>query len=261
MKIVPLLFCALTIFSLSSLPAQAAEEKKFPETEWNANYLNFIDRDKIAKKQSLLNDPPAEGSADFKREIDYLEVVTTARSKKQEELFREIGNDPVLHFVKTLGFDDPKFENVKRLFYNTLVQLNPRVLEEKWRYQRQRPYQASDRVKLLGEKAITASYPSLYAAQASTIAHIMTDLYPQYDYIWAGWAKEISKLYEVAGLQFPTDTDGGRIISLLVYERYKKTIEFKSDFLNADIELLDYEIDIKAFEEKFGTFNLPKSFP
>ncbi len=241
--------------------SEEVDPDKFPMAEWNPAYVGYINKNKVKSTESLINPPPEKNSADYKRELSYLEELTKNRTTRQEELFLSIGHDPVLHFVEALGFENPRFKNVKALFYNALVELNPRILEEKWRYQRARPYQVDSKVELWADKAFTASYPSLYSAQSWMVAHIMTDLYPEYDYVWAGWAKEVSKLYEVVGLQFPTDTDAGRIISLLVYERYKKTIEFQSDFLNADIELLDYEIDIDEFEKKYGTFNLPKAFP
>lgn len=252
------LFLLTATFSVSAF----ATSTEFREEDWDPVILMmFQPEQRQDVEKTLISPPPEVGSEKAKKELEHLRVLVKSRTDEQEKRFKEIEKDPFLHLFNTVGLLEDEFIQTRLLIYSTLHTLNKKLYEEKWRYQRLRPTQIDVEIDSLKPLPGSSSYPAERAAQARVVAHVLTDIMPEYERVWQGWANDVGKLYEVAGLQFRSDTEAGQELADDYYSIFKQDLNFQNSVLNAEIELINFEPNIRALNKKFDVTKLPKSFP
>ncbi len=261
-------FLIIICFVFFSSPVLASEEgavsvpfEKFRAQDWSPRILMKYAPDQNQDNRSILFSPYPYHSLEQAQEVEYVKTVTKARTDQQEKTFEAMNDDPLEHLLSLLDIDDENFIETRLLLISGLEALNKKIWEEKWRYQRLRPTQFDARIDSLRSLPESASYPAEKAAQARMVAHILAEVFPDHDYVWMGWADQVGKLYEIAGLQFPTDTKAGQDLADHYYKWFSGDIEFKNLVLNSNIEMIDFTPNVQAVEALFGTMEKPKKFP
>ena len=257
LKISILSLCALG-FLVSPL---LADNHNFRKDDWDPVITMMFKPEKKQDQKSLISPPPTQSREEFEKELEHLRVLVKSRTLQQEQRFEEIDADPFLHLFDEIGLNNDDFIQTRMLFYNALHTINNKVYEEKWRYQRQRPTQIDPMIDSLKPLPGSASYPAERAAQARIVAHVLTDIMPEYELVWQNWSNEVAKLYEVAGLQFRSDTEAGQELADKYYEVFSDDLNFQNSVLNAEIELVNFEPKVDTMIKEFGKKALPKSFP
>lgn len=233
----------------------------FRPQDWDQRILMKYDPEARQSNKSMLLPPFDPNSEEQQNEIEYIRTITKARTATQEKQFKDMKDDPVSHLLTLLGLDDEELIETRLLLASGLETLNKKIWEEKWRYQRLRPTQFDPFINSLKPLPGSASYPAEKAAQAKMAAYILTDLYPDHDYIWMGWAEFVGKQYELAGLQFPSDTHAGYDLAERYYIDLKGDIEYKNMILNSNIELINKAPKIKKLVKEIGPITPPSTFP
>lgn len=243
--------------------------KEFRAADWDPTILMLFEPEKRQDEPTMLEAPMPITDKAFETELDHVRVLVKARTKAQEEEFNALKKDPLEHLFKKIGFGEEEFIETKLLFYNALYSLNKKVWEEKWRYQRPRPTQLDPTIESLTALPQSASYPAERAAQAQMIALILTDIMPDFEDEWFAWADQVGTLYEVAGLQFRSDTKAGQKLATKYYNLFQSDLNYQNSILNAQIELINFTPKIGAQDsddEEGETLmpdeaDLPASFP
>ncbi len=268
---ISIFLCAFVVFPHFSVAEDSMQEtseaeisvpfEQFRAQDWEPRILLKYDPEAQQDNKSVLLPPFAPHSDEQMNEIEYIRTITKARTDKQEAQFKAMQDDPVRQLLNILGLDGEELIETRLLLFSGLEALNKKIWEEKWRYQRLRPTQFDPFIKSLKPLPGSASYPAEKASQAKMAAFILTDLFPDHDYIWMGWAEYVGKQYELAGLQFPSDTRAGYDLAERYYIDLKSDIDYQNLILNSNIELLNKAPNIKKLTKEIGEITPPKSFP
>lgn len=253
--------CLLLLIDVFVTPTYAKDATHFPKDQWLEILVFLFEPELGLDKEPRVPPPPPFESAEGKKEIEYVKVMTSSRTDEQTARYKDIEGDPFQTLCNLIGMNAQSFPFTQVMLYQGMNAVNRALYEEKWRYQRARPAQVIDDLDVIGSHWGTASYPADQAAQARMAALLLTDLFPTHDYVWSAWAEEVGRLNEVAGVQFPSDTRMAHQLAMDVYAEFKQSKIYADGMLEAEIELINFEPNIDALQEKWGPFEAPQSFP
>lgn len=193
--------------------------------------------------KTLLAPPPPPDSDQQKQEIELMLKLQAQRSP--EEAQRVMAEAKFTPFV---------FSGVLGSWFNPddlprtadfLVKVNKEAGEvcsaAKLVFQRHRPYKQDSRIHPCVENEKTFSYPSSHSTRATTLALVLSAMFPEHKDALMARAKLIGDDRVVAGQHFPTDVAAGRVLAQAIFNKMSQDPDFKSDFETAKAECLAKE--------------------
>ena len=160
------------------------------------------------------------------------------RSRRKEDFEREARLD-VSDFTKPLGIDGiVGFEQTERLFLSILTACEYVGLIYKAKFNRTRPNEIEPRLRLMLPNPANQAYPSNHSFQCHSIAFAFNAILPEHCATeeLSRIALKVAENREWAGLQYPSDTNGGRALA----QRFQPYLRdaFMANYLAAQREWL-----------------------
>jgi len=194
---------------------------------------------------TLLKPPFPVGSNRYNQEIkDIIKMQENPNWDEVDAAFRE------RHFRPFMMAQDviPKLERIK---YPKLYHLLDRIHvtskgvsnSAKKFWAMKRPYLASKDIDPLIAAHTSPAYPSGHTTVSYTMAHIMSQIFPNKREEFMARAEEIAQHRILVGMHFPKDIYGGRHLALLVVGALMDNKEFQKDFIKAKKEILKNSIN------------------
>jgi acid phosphatase (class A) len=181
-----------------------------------ANYLEGDEPD-LAR---LLPPPPANDSAQTRRELDELLQLQRDRSPKDVEYARANIAIGIEQFAGALGDVAEVTKglppSVKSLF--EAVRADERAVLDgaKKHYDRPRPVALDSRIQPVLEPIVNAAYPSGHSTWVFATAALLSDMVPERRAaIWAR-AEDFARQRMVGGVHYRSDIDAGRLAGVVI---------------------------------------------
>lgn len=176
--------------------------------------------------EGVLPEPPSNTSKETKKELEYLQTLTSNLSIASKNLIYLVDKEPLDLFkpiFKKLNKEMPVKDFKKA--YNII---DPIIMNLKHKFNRPRPKQLCDvmdfNINVTETKSHkTPAYPSGHTAYAAIAAYLFADMYPQY-------SSDFFQMIGVAGLarclqgvHYPSDNEASMVITGAVWQdiRYK----------------------------------------
>ena len=177
--------------------------------------------------RNILPDPPDNTSDITKKELEYLEKITSNLSRKEVDLVMKVDANPANLFLPILQDQGLTFPT--KLYDKCLYQLNPIILKLKYKYLRPRPEQLASVYNKKINTITTAShhtpaYPSGHTAQAGMCAALLSWMYPELSSKFYGLVETVGMARMLQGVHYPSDNDGGMLLSAAIWEDIKYKI-------------------------------------
>lgn len=177
--------------------------------------------------QNILPEPPLNTSEVTKRELEIVEQMTANVTDEQRELVMLVDKDAASLYKKFLEEKGLEFPEDK--YEQCLRQLDPVVLNLKYKYDRPRPFQLAgvyDKEINIIETGThsTPAYPSGHTAQGGMCAGLLSALYPEYSSEFYAMVDEVGKARMLQGVHYPSDNDASMLISAAIWEDIKYDI-------------------------------------
>jgi len=189
----------------------------------------------------VIGNPPADGSAETKAEIEALLVLQASRTP--EEIARaqaEIDYDPAAFFS---GVVDPAWFNKEKLPRTfallKAVKGDSKLVtaQGKKLWDRPRPPRQDNRLHPAGELPDSPSYPSSHAALGVTWAVVLGKLMPDAQAALLERGKLAGKDRNILGVHFPSDVAAGQKLGALLADRFLALPAFQADLAKAKAEV------------------------
>jgi acid phosphatase (class A) len=189
---------------------------------------------------TLLPAPPAKDSAAWKREMNSILAAQKNISKdEQATIVREQALHPELiaAFVsaRLTRADYPKtFALLDNVFGDTFAV----VQADKTYWHVTRPYLLNPGIKVLVHRLDdNPAYPSGHEAEALVMAEVLGMLYPDKREALLAYAESIGWHRVEAGVHYPGDLEGGRMLAMLIVGALTQDDNFADDLAEAQIEI------------------------
>lgn len=194
-----------------------------------------------AQPAQLLPAPPADGSAEQKKELAeikniqaHMSATDYAKAKSDND------NENVIAFASTIGpwFDIKKMPKTAALFEAVYDEEEVTAKPVKTYFHRTRPWHIDTSLKTCERgKNFQSSYPSGHTTRGYSIAIVLTHLLPdQSDAIMAR-AKNYAENRLVCGVHYRSDIVAGQVLGTLIAQELLANAKFKSDFDAAKAEI------------------------
>jgi acid phosphatase (class A) len=239
----------LLAFLLSfTLPIQAKDSSDTTMSQAGAKAAPYFDPASFDLKtiKALLPDPPANGSATTKSELDLIvhkqAVITLAevvRIKNEQEQLN------VYLFASVFGpwFMEKNLPVTNTLFQRVGATVHPVVELAKDHWGRSRPFQQDNRIeppltrKELVDLSKNPSYPSGHATAGSLDALILAELAPDLKDALMARGLQIGDDRVLAGVHFPSDVEAGRTLAHALFDKFMASADFQADLAKAKAEI------------------------
>lgn len=178
----------------------------------------------------VLPEPPAPGSLAAAADLEAVLQAQAWRTPEQEAWAKFIDQDHPFNHASVLGSWFTK-ENlpVTAAFLNEVTEdVNAVGALTTARYARLRPSQRDARVKPLIAVPTTASYPSGHCTRAYAWAAVLAEIFPDQRAELMARAQRAAWGRVLAGLHFPSDTIGGRLMADAVVAKLKEREAFRA---------------------------------
>jgi len=202
--------------------------------------LNYVDPQLLTPQ--LLPPPPAEGSREFRHQLD---LVGHAQKNLSAAEIDAIRNEQKFRIDLLTGLMGPGFtrDNLPKVFQmldrvqagaSTIVEVDKRFFHTR------RPYLADARVKLYVDRIDNSpAYPSGHTAESRVMAEVLAMLNPAKAAALRSRADEIAWRRVEAGAHYPNDLDGGRDLALLITGALVANDDFQDDLAIARREMAE----------------------
>lgn len=194
----------------------------------------FADWSKIKSSEFEIDDPPAEGSAAYKRDFKLLHDHEKTRTKEQCQQ----ADDQEFYSVENFfgGDESPltkkQLKEVKKSL-EKVFKFSERVARYyKDQYERPRPYNVDETLTPCvkdppkGNKA----YPSSHAAVAATSACVLAAAYPEKKDALLALGKALGDLRVIVGVHHPSDVEAGQALGEAICERLLSEDDFREEW-------------------------------
>ena len=196
--------------------------------------------------EALLPDPPANGSATTKSELDLivhkqdvLSLADVARIKNEQEHLN------VYLFAGVLGpwFTEKNVPVTNALFQRVGATVHPIVDLAKNHWGRQRPFQQDKRIlppltqKELVGLSKNPSYPSGHSTAGDLDALILAELAPDLKDAIIARGLQIGDDRVLGGVHFPSDVEAGRKLAHALFDKFMASPDFQADLAKAKVEI------------------------
>jgi len=222
-------------------PAPVKKEKKAKaekpakkEAQWS-----YLTRETVPP--TILPPPYAQGSQEWNKD---LAAILKAQSKLTDKIIKAIKHEAntrpsLLTSVMGRGYSKKKFPKLVALLEKTHDDAWLICVDSKKHWQAIRPYDASDKVKLVIAPLPpdNYAYPSGHALMATLWAEILAELKPELADKFRSRANSIAQHRVQAGLHYPNDLAAGRQMAWAILRELKKSEKYQADFAAAKAEL------------------------
>ena len=213
MKKLNVIFTAAILFALSfSFPAIA---------NW----------DSISSEEYEMDDPPAKGSAAYKRDFEILLKHQNSDREEACELAKSqvYGTYEEFFFTSTL-LSRKEYDRAEDLVTRAMKYTVKISGEFKGEYSRPRPYNADSRIKPCARKpGGSRSYPSSHAAAGVVGACVLSAIYPDIASEMKDYGKYVGDLRFIVGVHHPSDVKAGQDLGSAICNRLLKNSSFKKE--------------------------------
>ena len=187
----------------------------------------------------LLPAPPAEGSEAWKAQVEMVVAAQNSLSPAEISAIRNEQKFRVELMTDTLGllFDDGRLQKTYALL-NRVERTSEVVVNAAKRYwNTRRPYLADSRVKLYVDSTTSDAYPSGHTSEARVLAEVLGLLFPDGLPALRARAEDIARHRVEAGVHYPVDLDGGRLLAMLELGALTASRGFQDDLKSAREEI------------------------
>lgn len=182
---------------------------------------------------NILPEPPSNTSDITKKELEFLEEITSDLSRKDIDLVMKVDATPANLFLPIL--QDQRLPFPTKLYDKCLYQLNPIILKLKYKYLRPRPEQLASVYNKKINVITTAShqtpaYPSGHVAQGGMCAALLSWLYPDLSSKFYGMVETVGMARVLQGVHYPSDNDAGMLLSAAIWEDIKYSLNVPHEY-------------------------------
>jgi len=231
-----------TAFSLTRLIAVAVAALWMavaPQVTWAAG----VERpwfEPHSLSPQLLPPPPTEGSEAWKAQIELVVAGQISLSPAEISAIRNEQKFRVELMTDTLGtsFDRERLPKTSALL-DRIERTSEVVVDTAKKYwHTRRPYLANPRVRLLVDSTTSDAYPSGHTSEARVLAEVLGLLFPDKLAALRARAEEIARHRVEAGVHYPVDLEGGRLLAMLEVGALTASSGFQADLIAAREEIL-----------------------
>lgn len=200
-----------------------------------AHYLTSADL-----PPQLLPPPPDEGSAAWKKDLQGVLAAQKHISADDRKAMLDEQRLRLSLMTDVLGpdFKREKFPRAYAMLDLVLADSEAISGADKQFWHTRRPYLANAHVKLLVDRIDQSpAYPSGHAADSRVIAEVLGMLYPDRLAELRARAEAIASHRVEAGVHYPNDLEGGRLLAMLIVGALTKSEDFEDDFIAARKEI------------------------
>jgi len=241
-------YLLLAFFFTFILPIAAKDSSDASMSQPSAKAVPYFDPASFDLKtiEALLPDPPADGSATTKSELDLIvqkqDVLTlaeVARIKNEQEHLN------VYLFVTVFGpwFTEKNLPVTNALFHRIAATAHPIVELGKNHWKRLRPFQQDKRIQPpltkqeLADLSKNPSYPSGHATAGSLDALVLSELAPDLKDALVARGLQIGDDRVLGGVHFPSDIEAGHKLAQALFDKFKASPDFQADLAKAKAEI------------------------
>ena len=188
----------------------------------------------------LLAPPPAEGSPAWKKNI---QGVLDAQKHMNADDLTAIRDEQHLRLslmTDVIGpdFTREKFPRAYALLDHVLEDSENICGADKQFWHTRRPYLTDPHVKLMVDRIDQSpAYPSGHTSGSRVVAEVLGMLYPDHLAALRAKADSIAAHRIEAGVHYPGDVEGGRLLAMLIIGALEKSTEFQFDLVAAREEI------------------------
>ena len=213
--------------------------------EWSPYYLAYANSptrysDEVYK-DIILPPPPKNSSRQVKEEMRTLKSYRELRSPEQLEEFEKEGEKETLEFGGyTFGdYNNEKlFPATARLLRDSFYDVEVLEMRQKKLFDRVRPSFLDPSFDTMRPVHGHPAYPSYRSAEMHFIAHVFSELAPERREEFFARAQEVAFRCQIAGLQYPSDTEGGKLLAKQIFDALMKNEKFRALIAEARKEWL-----------------------
>jgi len=224
------LILSLFVLLLAALPAHTGAA-----TPDKAYFLNPADL-----PPQLLPPPPSEGSKAGKQEAAAVEQAQRHIDKNDKAAMANEQHIALEDMTQLLGsgFTRDRLPKTFALLDDVFSDTRQIVEADKNFWHTRRPYLVDPRVKLLIDPIDTSpAYPSGHTALTRVIAEVLGMLYPDKLDMLRQRAEDIAWHRVEAGVHYPSDLEGGRLLAMLIVGGLLQNDDFHDRLLAAQLEI------------------------
>jgi membrane-associated phospholipid phosphatase len=189
--------------------------------------------------KTLLGDPPADGSAETKKEIEIVLQAQAARTGAEvKRIKREVHLDVWL-FDTVFGpwFTAKDLPATTLLFTRIEATEHPIIDSAKKYWSRPRPFLQDSRIHPPIELPKNASYPSGHSTVGNLYGMVLAELAPDLKENLLARGKQIGDDRVIGGVHFPSDVAAGHKLAEECFKRLMASPEFQADLNAAKAEI------------------------
>lgn len=213
--------------------------------EWSPYYLAYANAstrypDEVYK-DIVLPPPPKNSSKQVDEEMRTLKSYRELRSPEQLEQFEKEGNKDTSEFGGyTFGdYNDKElFPATAKLLADSFYDVEVLEMRQKKLFDRVRPSHLDTSFDTMRPVHGHPAYPSYRSAEMHFVAHVFSELAPERREEFFARAMEIAFRCQIAGLQYPSDTEGGKLLAKQIFDALMKNDKFKALLAEARREWL-----------------------
>lgn len=200
----------------------------------NIDHITFFDKNLVYNEdidlldidwRNIIPKPPLNSSEETEKELKFISKKTLNRSSSDIELVYKVDKNPLNLFYELLdanGLILPK--NKFHNYYNIVEQY---IYALKIYFNRARPFQLAKIYNinidvLRTETHHTPAYPSGHTMYAALAAHILSDLYPEFENKFFQLADLCGMARIIQGVHFPSDNRASFLATQILYEHIKR---------------------------------------
>ncbi len=252
----------MAVLSVTVRPA-AADDVKYPSGLWGPDVLALKDEAPAylpAEFDVHIKPAPANDSPETVAEIAaLLRLQAEARTPEEIKAINyEASKAPFLVVLMAGATLDPvrgrpgqfpgqfnvipdveyafQYRNTHELLRLVDHEVSHFIMREKWKYQRARPTQLSDKLTPVITIPSHSAYPSGHAGQSWAAALMLETLDPAHKDVYEKKALDIAHRREIAGLHYPSDSEAGRTLAAAVVPEILKSEKIAALYSSAQQE-------------------------
>jgi acid phosphatase (class A) len=225
--------CRIFIFILSAL-ILSFSSSSYAATP-NTSYVSAADL-----PPQLLPPPPAEKSAAFDDDLHIVLMEQEQAGPADTKAMRDEQHLRLELITQVLGPDFTRAQKPKTFLLLDRVLNDAQAVTEadKTYWHTRRPYLADTRVHLLVDPLDNSpAYPSGHTSETRVLAEVLGLLYPGRIEDLRARAETIAWHRVEAGVHYPADLEGGRMLAMLMMGALMKSEAFQADLATARTEI------------------------
>jgi hypothetical protein len=198
---------------------------------------HFVTSDQFDFK-SLLGDPPPDGSAEHKAEVNKILDLQASRTPEEERRCKDEEEVTVFAFSTVLGedFNSKNLPVTAAVMSEALADTKAITGDAKLLWRRVRPPLAEPRIHPCVKLEHTASYPSGHATRGMVWAILLAEIFPDQRSALLARGKQIGDDRVLAGMHYPSDVVAGQKLGDAIAAKLLANPQFKTELEKARAE-------------------------